>query len=144
MVSLCSFSVFSSPSFASQDISREQAFLFLGNYLPEVPESFQYISLKYSGIAKDSAIEDTLQKMVYLDLLPNRAGSLKLENTLSQYEFKLLSSGILDISLSLDMESAYSTLTDEKLLEFKRTFDIATGKAADGDKITITISGGLA
>lgn len=82
--------------------------------------------------------------MVYLDLLPNRAGSLKLENTLSQYEFKLLSSGILDISLSLDMESAYSTLTDEKLLEFKRTFDIATGKAADGDKITITISGGLA
>lgn len=82
--------------------------------------------------------------MVYLDLLPNRAGSLKLKNTLSQYEFKLLSSGILDISLSLDMESAYSTLTDEKLLEFKRTFDIATGKAADGDKITITISGGLA
>lgn len=144
IVFLCSFSVFSSPSFASQDISREQAFLFLGNYLPEVPESFQYISLKYSGIAKDSAIEDTLQKMVYLDLLPNRAGSLKLENTLSQYEFKLLSSGILDISLSLDMESAYSTLTDEKLLEFKRTFDIATGKAADGDKITITISGGLA
>ena len=112
---------FTPQTFANtNEIKRKDAFIFFANYYaPNVPDSFQYIDLKFTDVAKDSTLEDALQILVYLDLLQNSETKIVPHAKVDIYTFEKLAEKIIDIKVSsqqteLDKRSTYTTYADLK------------------------------
>lgn len=102
---IISLSLFSITNAQTYSITRKEAFIFFAvQHIQEVPESFQYIDLKYTDVEKDSKLEDALQILVYLNLINNTETALSPNKKISLYTFEKLSEKILRISVSEEQE----------------------------------------
>jgi carboxyl-terminal processing protease len=64
--------------------TRWEAFIFFANqYKQDLPDTYQYINLHYLNIVENSEIEDALQKLVYLDLIKNKAIDIGVNTPIS-------------------------------------------------------------
>lgn len=100
-----SLSLFSITNAETSSITRKEAFIFFAvQHIREVPESFQYIDLKYTDVEKDSKLEDALQILVYLNLINNTETALSPNKKISLYTFEKLSEKILKISVSEEQD----------------------------------------
>ena len=139
IIFLYSFSV----GFAStwEVITRSDAFIFFANqYREKVPESFQYIDLKYQNIAKDSELEDALQILIYLDLIQNSSSDISPRAPISIYSFEKLAEKIIKIVVTktpegVDKKTLLTTKEDLKNIQ-----KILGARTDDSEKKTITIS----
>lgn len=96
-------------------ISRSQWFDFLATSIEnKIPESYQYISLQYTGITKDSRLEDALQKLVYLDKIKNNRSYFAPNTKLKTWEFKELTKHILDLDIIFPENQTYVEENDLK------------------------------
>ena len=96
-------------------ISLAEVFSFFAKLLdPQTPDSYQYISLKYTGIIPDSPLENALQILVYNDKIENAAIKFEPNIPVNKYVFESLSKKILGISVesSLTQEEQKSSLVE--------------------------------
>lgn len=109
---LCVFSIFiPQVSFASDttigakkiiisnhdhDITRAEAFKFLSDYYSEeIPETYKYINLNFIDVYKGQEIYNSLQKLVYLDLIKNNSLRVYPNKNINAYRFYGLAKLIL-------------------------------------------------
>ena len=72
----------------SKDITREDIFNYLWDYFGKwIPKTYKYIDLNFKGIDKDSYLYESLQKLVYLDIIENISSSIWKNKKLSKYNF---------------------------------------------------------
>jgi len=73
----------------NKKITRIQAFEYIWTYLiPEnIPNSYKYIKLDYKDIKSTNKNYDLIQKLVYLDIIPNNNFNLLLDNNINSYVF---------------------------------------------------------
>jgi hypothetical protein len=58
----------------AQMATRGQALIYFAQlHVETLPDSYQYIRLNHLNIPADSQLEDALQVLVYLGLMPNKA-----------------------------------------------------------------------
>jgi len=82
-------------------INREDTFIFLSNAVSkDIPESYQYIDLKFNDISEWSKLEIALQKLVYLNLIKNVEVSVQPSVAVNLYTFELLAKKILWLEIS--------------------------------------------
>ena len=61
---------------AQKEVNRSQAFQFIGDYIvTDMPKSYQYIQLNFTDVRAGSKLYDSLQKMVFLDVIENNKWS---------------------------------------------------------------------
>jgi len=107
-------------------ISREEAFIFFAELLwDDIPESYQYIGVQQKNIQNKSALEDALQKLIYLDKIQNNAINIYQEKLISRWEFAALTEAILDIKVTPD--DAKALTTDNDLAWIRRVYQLDTG-----------------
>ncbi|MCD5385036.1 S41 family peptidase [Candidatus Gracilibacteria bacterium] len=104
------------------DLTRGDVFNFFAEYYNEVPESYKYIKLNYLGIQKDTPLEKSLKKLIYLDLIKNPRIKLNQNEKISAWAFYRLSEKILKIKI-IDKETK-----KELLNRNANTYDLLTVK----------------
>jgi len=73
---------------SNRDATRAEVFSFLSNYLlSNLPKSYEYIDLKYTDVKKWTKLYSNLQKLVYVDALPNKELKINSLNKMSSFEF---------------------------------------------------------
>lgn len=101
-----------SPVFAEYWINLEQ---FLKSYVNvivqdnPIPSSYKYIQLQYPNISKEHTLYDTLQKAVYLDLLPNANIDLPLEKKMTQEQVMNIVAKAFDIHVYVEKNAIVTT-----------------------------------
>ncbi len=122
LISIVSLTSYSWLNAAPQDIvNRNDAFIFLANSVDTtIPESFQYINLKYTDVIKDSLLEDALQKLVYLNLIKNVSTQIVPNKNVDLYTFEWLVKNILKLKIS------WNQSLSEKKSNFLREQDLAS------------------
>lgn len=73
-------------------------------YSSQIPESYKYINVNYIDVSKWWEFEDSLKKLIYLDLIDNPSIYIKKDSELSAWAFFRLSEKILWINI-VDAES---------------------------------------
>lgn len=75
-------------TYASLELPRKEVFKFLwDNIITNIPKSYKYIELNYKDLDKSSPNYDSLQKMVYYDLIENKSVNINLNNKISLFVF---------------------------------------------------------
>lgn len=75
-------------------------FNYFGNYYDWLPESYKYITINYKDIVKWSDLENSLQKLMYLDLVKNPKILLHKNNELNAWSFYRLAEKVLKIKIN--------------------------------------------
>ncbi len=84
----------------NSNITWEDTFNYYWDLLSEqIPESYKYINLKYTWLDKDSDIYNSLQMLVYYDLLNNINTKISPSKDLSAYAFYRIAEKIFDIQI---------------------------------------------
>lgn len=101
--------------------SRGDAFIYFANqHKSSIPESYQYIDLNFLDISADSALEDALQILVYLDLIKNSHISIhadvKIDSTQLMAMQELLESkvSVPKITINAGLSSSSSDILGDK------------------------------
>ncbi len=75
-------------------------FNFLASFYDwQVPQSYKYIKINYKDVLKWSELEDSLKKLIYLDLIKNPTVSINKDREINAWNFYRLSEKILWIQL---------------------------------------------
>jgi len=81
--------------------TKADIFNFFAKYYNwQIPNSYKYIKLNYSDILKWTQIEESLKKLIYLDLIWNPRKDLKANEELNAWAFFRLSEKILWIKIN--------------------------------------------
>ena len=81
-------------------------------------ESYQYISLNFKWVEKDTELYRSLQKLVYLDRLENKNTFINPNRKLSQYAFFKLSEKVFEFNANyLDKELLKTVNTTQNEIE---------------------------
>lgn len=88
----------------SSDISKEitwgEAFNFYSTFIDEnIPESYKYINLNFKWILKDSKVYNSLQKLVYYNLINNSETYIRKGKNISWYEFYKIVEKIFELEI---------------------------------------------
>ena len=108
---------------SSPEVNREEIFNYLATFISEdIPSSYKYIQLQFQNISPKSEIYDSLQKLVYLDLIKNTPSNIYINKELNLYWFLKLSEKVLWFNLINSQEikhlkSRNTTKDDFKKLE---------------------------
>ena len=86
-------------------IDKSDIFKFFSSYYSsEVKESYKYIKVNFKDVIKWSELEDSLQKLIYLNLIENPKRNLEKNSPVSAWGFYRLSEKILEIKI-IDKET---------------------------------------
>ncbi len=86
--------------YQNKDISKENMFMFFANYYKsEIPSSYKYIKVWFTDVKKGSNLENTLQQLIYLNLIDNPNRELKANWNVSAWGFYRLSEKIFWIKI---------------------------------------------
>lgn len=81
-----------------KSISKSDIFNFYASFFDwKVKDSYKYIKLNFRDIPKDSDLEKSLKKLVYLGLIENPSLKLKPEDSIDAWSFYKISEKVLDI-----------------------------------------------
>ena len=72
---------------------------FASYYEWKIPKSYKYINLKITWVDKKSKLYNDLQKLVYIDILPNKSFKLKASSKLSAYSLYKLAEKLFKVNL---------------------------------------------
>jgi len=87
----------------TDEITWEEAINFYTIFFnDEIPDSYKYIKLNFKWIENDSITYDSLQKLVYFDLVNNSYTKINDKNKITWYEFYKLIDKIFEINLIND------------------------------------------
>ncbi len=88
-------------------LTRSDFFEYIAHsFSQEVLESYKYIDLNFTDVKEGTALYDSLQKLVYLNLLPNKVGRIYPERSMNAYKFFQYAGELFTISFSsFDEES---------------------------------------
>lgn len=93
---------------SNREITRAEAFSFFSNYLlTDLPKSYEYINLKYTDVKGWTKLYSNLQKMVYVDVIPNKSLKINSKNKISLFEFYTFLNSINWISFINDENASY-------------------------------------
>jgi len=85
---------------SDEKITQEKLINEFANYVSsDIPKSYKYIHLNIKWILKWTKIYESIQKLVYLDLLPNKNFSINKNKALSAYSVNVFAEKIFDIKL---------------------------------------------
>lgn len=92
-------------------------FNYFANYYEWLPESYKYITVNYKDVVKWSDLENSLQKLMYLDLVKNPKILLHKNNELNAWSFYRLAEKVLKIKINdtetkTQLESRNTTNSD--------------------------------
>ncbi len=88
---------------AQKEVTRWQAFQFIGDYVvTDMPKSYKYIDLKFLDVKKGTKLYDSLQKLVFLDVIENREVSFWGGKKVSNVAFFSLLKTITGFDFILD------------------------------------------
>lgn len=92
-------------SVSETKVTRWDIFNFFADcYTSEIPSSYKYIKINFKGIIKWSKLEESLKKLIYLDLIENPNRELSKDDTLNAWSFFRLTEKILKIKIK-DVET---------------------------------------
>ncbi|MDP2091271.1 MAG: S41 family peptidase [Candidatus Gracilibacteria bacterium] len=74
-------------------------FNYFADYYTGIPESYKYINVNYKDVVKGSKLEESLQKLMYLDLIKNPKIQLNKNKELNAWTFYKLSEKIFNITI---------------------------------------------
>ncbi len=107
---------------AQKEVNRSQAFQFIGDYIvTDMPKSYQYIQLNFTDVRAGSKLYDSLQKMVFLDVIENNKWSFGWSKPVSTLAFYRLLETITGFDFLLDGASSLQT---GKLLTYQDLADV--------------------
>ena len=97
---LCIFfsSIFFQTHTFAQDkvLSQKESLIKISNiYRDNIPESYQYITLNFKNIQKDSELEDALQILVYTGIIKNIEANIGSKKPMNAYAFYRLAEKII-------------------------------------------------
>lgn len=122
------------------NINRGEAFIFFGNhYKNSLPESYQFIDLKYNNVSETSELWDALQILVYLNKIKNVQTDLHQNRSMDVYTFEKLAEKIINIKLSndfTDAEKKKQFISHEDLISISK---ILEKTPSTGEKISIQV-----
>lgn len=92
IITLIALFLFLNISFANndlnQELNRENIFKYIWDtILADIPKSYKYIHLNFVDVKKEDANYDTIQKIVYSDLIENKKLKLNLKSKFNSYLF---------------------------------------------------------
>lgn len=112
------------------NLTRADAFNFLSEYyLSDLPKSYKYINLNFKDVKKWTEIYESLQKLVYIDVIWNKSVYINSKKSISSYNFYFLSEKVLwekiiDINEVNKLKTSYANLIDlyviKQLIENKK------------------------
>ena len=79
----------------SNDLIREDIFNYLWDFFwGDIPKTYKYINLNFKDIEEETYLYESLQKLVYLDIIENKSIFIKKNKNLSLYSFlKIIEKG---------------------------------------------------
>lgn len=102
----------------NSSIKTEDAFNFFSdNYLTTLPKSYKYINLNFKDVKKGTDLYESLQKLVYIDLIENKATKINPKKNINAYTFyflreKVLYEPIIDDAEINSLKNTNTTLLD--------------------------------
>ena len=118
----------------SKEVTREEIFNYLATFIWDtIPSSYKYINLEFQNIDSDSELYDSLQKLVYLDLIKNTDSDIHVKKKLNLYWFLRISEKVLWFNLINskeveDLKSKNTTKDDFNKLELRINKDFTDFK----------------
>lgn len=89
-----------------KEINRKDFFIFLADYYKEdVPKTYKYIKLNFKDVWLDEKLKESLQILVYLDILENKDMKLYPTKTLNAFLFYNFIDTKLDVYANPDSET---------------------------------------
>ncbi|MCH8518217.1 S41 family peptidase [Candidatus Gracilibacteria bacterium] len=96
----------SSISFATADdstVTRNELFQYFANiYRDDVPQSYLYIDVKYSGLERYPQLHRSLQVLIYKNLIKNNPIVFRPESKVTLREFSILSERLTGVTVPFD------------------------------------------
>lgn len=143
IIGLFVFLSFSPFSYAEELITRDQAFRAINEFTKQnVPETYKYIQLLYNDVEKWSLLEGTLQKFVYLDLIPNAAVNISPEKNITIQEFEILAKKVLKTKVELPLtteEKAQMYMNNFALIQYLELYQASR----NGQTINISVDSNI-
>lgn len=109
-----------------KELNLREVFNFYWQYLDGiVPQSYQYITLNFKWVEKNSELYKSLQKLVYLDRIENKNIFINQNRKLSQYAFFKLSEKIFELNINYLDEDVLKqqTTTYNEVEQIKQVID---------------------
>ncbi|NUJ97518.1 S41 family peptidase [Candidatus Gracilibacteria bacterium] len=110
----------------TENLTRQDFFEYIAqSFDKNILPSYKYIKLHFLDVKENSSLYDTLQKLVYLDIIPNKEGKIYADKNISAYSFYEYAKKIFHINISNfeedttnDLKKRYANKIDlEKLQE---------------------------
>lgn len=105
-----------------REVTRKEVFMFFWDFFTkELPESYKYIDVKFVDLWNDLELRDSLQKLIYLDLIRNSNTKINPSRKINLYTFLKLSENILswdfiNWSKKEDLLKELTTVSDFRLI----------------------------
>ncbi|MDQ7009143.1 MAG: S41 family peptidase [Candidatus Gracilibacteria bacterium] len=80
---------------------------FAGYYDGKIPKSYKYISLEIKGVNEGTKVYDDLQKLVYMDILPNKKYKINRYSKISAYTLYKLAEKLFSVNLVQSSQIKY-------------------------------------
>lgn len=99
-------------------ITRADSFNFFSeHYLNDLPKSYKYINLNFKDVKQWTEIYESLQKLVYIDVIWNKSVYIHSKKSISSYNFyflseKILWTKIIDTNEINKLKNSYANLID--------------------------------
>lgn len=102
-----------------ESVNRWQVFDFYSDYFKDkVPESYKYIDLKYLDVEKWSELYESLQILVYLNLIPNNPVNVKPSSKIDANSFFKLTEKIFSLDFVYNDDEKKLKARDANLWDF--------------------------
>ena len=124
-------------------VTRKEIFNYYANVFRDLtPVSYKYIDLKYTDIVKWSKLYDSLQILVYYNLLENKEGRIYPRNSLSAHGLYTLSEKVLWVKLlkykdEIELQSRYGDMNDLIFItsKFNEELKVITNSKTDSKAV---------
>jgi carboxyl-terminal processing protease len=101
-------------------------FISFANYYEwKIPESYKYIKLNFTWVSENTELYRALQKLVYVNVLPNWKSYINKNNNLSAYNLYKIAEKLFDVNLVQSYQIKWlkdRNANENDLIELKKVF----------------------
>lgn len=119
-------------------LTRADTFNFFSDYyLNDLAKSYKYINLNFTDVKKWTRVYESLQKLVYLDLIDNKSVKIRPTSKISSYNFYFLSEKVLWEKIIEESEISSLKNTSSNLLDMYVVKQLIENKKSDNNNINL-------